>query len=191
MEKPLADDAFLKLEKVSEIVKEAGYLAASLFSDQMGRLVRSKAPGNLVSDADHRVEQLIRERLNSNFPNVPVIGEEFGGDQAMIYWSVDPIDGTSNFLSGLPIWAVSVGLVEDGTPTLGVIFAPMLNVFARGTIFGGYEFEGMSKRSAPQCSKTYAVGKSPRGHLRNGMWWSVRSWTLAARSLILGPALFR
>jgi myo-inositol-1(or 4)-monophosphatase len=59
-------------------------------------------------------------------PDIPLVGEERGGATSDRYWLVDPLDGTTNFLHGFPIVAVSVALVEDGRPTVGVVHAPFL-----------------------------------------------------------------
>lgn len=81
-----------------------------------------------VSDADLAVEQVIRRVLGAERPGDAVLGEEFGGDAEFSgrQWVVDPIDGTKNFVRGVPVWASLIALLEDGVPVVGVVSAPAL-----------------------------------------------------------------
>ena len=87
--------------------------------------VREKAPGDWVTAADLASEAAVREVLERE-TGIAVFGEEFGGDRAETCWLVDPLDGTANFVHGFPIVGVSVALVADGVPVVGVVHAPML-----------------------------------------------------------------
>ena len=89
--------------------------------------VSRKAPGDFVSRADTRAEEIIREILTEARPNYGWLGEEGGetkGDDPTRRWIVDPLDGTTNFLHGLPHWAVSIALEHKGEIVAGVIFNP-------------------------------------------------------------------
>ncbi len=80
-----------------------------------------------VSEADHAAEQLIRDRINAARPGDAVLGEEFGTDgESARRWIVDPIDGTKNYVRGIPVWATLIGLEEDGVMRVGVVSAPAL-----------------------------------------------------------------
>jgi len=81
-----------------------------------------------VSDADRAVERLIRDRLAKARPDDTVIGEEYGGaaGTADREWIVDPIDGTKNFVRGMPVWATLIALRADGDVVVGVVSAPAL-----------------------------------------------------------------
>lgn len=85
-----------------------------------------------VSDADLAVETAIRERLAVDRPDDVVVGEEFGGAAAEVAhrrWIVDPIDGTKNFVRGVPIWATLIALIDGppgADPVVGVVSAPAL-----------------------------------------------------------------
>ena len=100
-----------------------------------GAVVRMQAPGatqrkgagDYVSDADREAERAIGKVLLGQTPDIPVFGEEFGGEPADRYWLVDPIDGTTNFLHGFPAVGVSVALIQDGRPVVGVVAAPLLD----------------------------------------------------------------
>ncbi|HJQ45756.1 MAG TPA: histidinol-phosphatase [Amycolatopsis sp.] len=90
--------------------------------------VDSKPDRTPVTDADTAVEDAVRELLAGERPMDAVVGEERGGESwsAGRVWILDPIDGTKNFLRGAPVWATLIALVEDGTPTVGMISAPLL-----------------------------------------------------------------
>lgn len=108
---------------------EAGQLALS-YREQDDLEVRSKGVLDWVTEADLATERLIRRRISETFPDDHVLGEEGHSDAAHIgethaTWVVDPIDGTTCFVSGLPSWCVSIACVdEQGHPFLGVIRDP-------------------------------------------------------------------
>src|SRR5699024_2386114 len=80
-----------------------------------------------VTDADRAAEQLVRSQLSRSRSRDQVIGEEFGTTGASPrQWVIDPIDGTSNFVRGVPVWGTLIGLIEDGRPVVGLVSAPSL-----------------------------------------------------------------
>ena len=81
-----------------------------------------------VSDADLAVERTLRATLADTRPADAVLGEEFGGNAVFTgrQWVIDPIDGTKNFVRGVPVWASLIALLEDGVPVVGVVSAPAL-----------------------------------------------------------------
>jgi myo-inositol-1(or 4)-monophosphatase len=85
-----------------------------------------KGPGDYVTDVDRASERAISEVLARATPDVPIVGEETGGDHGDRWWVVDPLDGTTNFLHRFPAVAVSVALVELGRPVAGAVHAPFL-----------------------------------------------------------------
>jgi myo-inositol-1(or 4)-monophosphatase len=96
---------------------------------------------NLVTEYDKRSEALIVERLAAAFPADRIVAEEgttaAGDPGAERVWYVDPLDGTTNFAHGLPIFSVSIGLVDGKRPLLGVVEAPALGWSFTGTTTGG------------------------------------------------------
>ena len=95
-------------------------------------LVTSKPDRTPVTDADRAVEQAIRDRLAAERPDDGILGEEFGtaegvGSGTHRQWIIDPIDGTANFLRGVPIWGTLIALAIDGVPVVGVVSAPALD----------------------------------------------------------------
>jgi histidinol-phosphatase len=81
-----------------------------------------------VSDADRSVETGLRGTLSRVRPDDSVVGEEFGGSTTLAgrQWIIDPIDGTKNFVRGVPVWASLIALLDDGMPHVGVVSAPAL-----------------------------------------------------------------
>lgn len=89
--------------------------------------VETKPDLTEVTDADRTAEEMIRAQLARVRSRDQVIGEEFGSTgTGSRQWIVDPIDGTSNFVRGVPVWATLIGLVEDGEVVVGVVSAPAL-----------------------------------------------------------------
>ncbi|RDI68945.1 inositol monophosphatase family protein [Nocardia pseudobrasiliensis] len=90
--------------------------------------VDSKPDLTPVSDADLAVERALRDVLGRERGGDAVLGEEFGGAAEFSgrQWVIDPIDGTKNFVRGVPVWASLIALLEDGVPVVGVVSAPAL-----------------------------------------------------------------
>jgi myo-inositol-1(or 4)-monophosphatase len=109
------------------VADRAARAGGDIVRSYFGRLedVQEKAPGDWVSEADFESEHAIRELLTVE-SGLPVFGEEAGGEDFDTGWLVDPLDGTSNFLHGFDAVGVSVGLIADGEPVVGVVHAPLL-----------------------------------------------------------------
>jgi fructose-1,6-bisphosphatase/inositol monophosphatase family enzyme len=103
-----------------------------------------KANLTYVTDLDQYLEQLIRQRLGARFPDDLLTGEEYEaeGGTGPRRWSIDPIDGTGNLVHGLPLWAISIGLIVAGEPTLGVIAIPPLKELFWAVKGGGAWLDG-------------------------------------------------
>jgi myo-inositol-1(or 4)-monophosphatase len=117
------------LDRLLAVALAAARVGGTVVSEEFGapREVREKAPGDWVSAADLRSESAVREVLAAATPDIPVLGEEGGGERGVaLGWLVDPLDGTANFLHGLEAVGVSIGLVEDGVPIVGVVHANLL-----------------------------------------------------------------
>lgn len=87
--------------------------------------VSRKGPGDFVSAADHKAEKVLRESLEKARPDFGFVMEESGvveGKDSQHRWHIDPLDGTTNFLHGIPHWAISVGLEREGTLVAGVVY---------------------------------------------------------------------
>lgn len=114
------------MEELIGWAREGGAIALSAFKKVAGR---RKADQSWVTEADLAIERLLVERITGRFPMHGVIGEEQTRralDHEFL-WAIDPLDGTAVFLSGLPMWGVSLGLLRHGQPYLGVIYLPLLD----------------------------------------------------------------
>lgn len=116
------------LELALRLADEADTITRARFG-ALDLRVDSKPDLTPVSDADLAVERALRAVLALERPGDDVLGEEFGGDAKFAgrQWVIDPIDGTKNFVRGVPVWASLVALLEDGVPVVGVVSAPALN----------------------------------------------------------------
>ncbi|MFQ5534881.1 MAG: 3'(2'),5'-bisphosphate nucleotidase CysQ [Sphingomonadales bacterium] len=123
-------------DQLTDIALAAGAVILDIYNNDV--TVRTKDDRSPVTNADEAAEKLILARLSVLTPDIPVIAEErvardgapeTVGDR---FWLVDPLDGTREFISRNGEFTVNIALIEDGTPTLGVVFAP-----ARGRLFWG------------------------------------------------------
>jgi histidinol-phosphatase len=90
--------------------------------------IRAKADGSFVTHVDQAIERHIRERLADRYPPHDVVGEEYeaSGSDASVRWYVDPIDGTHNFMRGIPLYGTLIAVERDGELQVGVVSAPAL-----------------------------------------------------------------
>lgn len=108
-----------------DIARESGALLAQHF--KRPKEIFYKGASDLVTDADRRSEALIIERLRSHFPKHGIVAEEGGGGRtdSDYCWYVDPLDGTTNFAHGFPVFCVTLGLAYRGETVAGVVFDPI------------------------------------------------------------------
>ena len=132
------NNSITRLLAAEAVALRAGMLALDYFrSEGLERL--SKGPQDFVSEADIKVEALIRETISTAFPEDGMLGEEDGlrAGTSGYTWVVDPIDGTTNFLDGLPGWVVSVAVLKGEAVEIGVIQDP-----CAGELFMAYRGGG-------------------------------------------------
>ena len=113
------------LNLMIKAARKAGRSLVKDFREVENLQVSSKGPGDFVSKADREAERILKEELMAGRPNYGWLGEETGeteGTDPTRRWIVDPLDGTTNFLHGLPHWAVSVALEHKGEIVAGVVF---------------------------------------------------------------------
>ena len=116
-----ADLSFaLELADLADAITTERFQAADL-------IVETKPDLSPVTEADRAVEQVLRKRIGEERPGHSVVGEEFGADDpGGARWILDPIDGTKNYLRGLPVWATLIALEREGRVEVGVVSAPAL-----------------------------------------------------------------
>jgi histidinol-phosphatase len=134
--------------------------------------VANKPDQTPVTDADRAAEELVRSQLRRTRPRDAVIGEEFDqtGHGAR-QWIIDPIDGTKNFLRGVPVWATLIALVDGGAPVLGVVSAPALNRrwwAATGT--GAWTGRSLSAAKRIQVSGVEELANASLAYASLGGW---------------------
>ncbi len=109
-----------------------------------------------MTEADTAVERLLRERIADTFPDHGVVGEEFGTDAggATVRWFVDPIDGTHNYMRGVPVFATLLGVERDGELQAGIISAPAMAgrwfAWRGGGAWGAGPMAGLDRAGSPR-----------------------------------------
>lgn len=119
----------MNLPAMLEHARGAVAQARKILDETPVSAVRSKDERDLVSNVDVMVERGVRRYLGEQTPHIEFIGEEEGGegDGSGVTWVFDPVDGTSNFLHGLPLFGISLALVVERRPVVGVIALPGLD----------------------------------------------------------------
>ena len=119
-------DAAADLELAIRVAREAGHLLSARFGGPAAGVDSKSSSTDLVSDADREAEQAIVALLRAERPDDGILAEEGASATAASgrRWVIDPLDGTTNFLYGLPVWAVSIALEDDGGALVGVVFDP-------------------------------------------------------------------
>jgi myo-inositol-1(or 4)-monophosphatase len=120
-------------------VRAAGAMLLGERPDDLGVAATKSSPTDVVTEMDRASEKLIVERIRQARPGDAFLGEEGGtsGGAARVRWIIDPIDGTVNYLYGLPDWAISIAAEVDGETAAGVVAAPV-----RGELFTAVRGEG-------------------------------------------------
>ena len=152
-----------QIEKIINCAYAAGEIAANF--QKSGNFEIMKKPDNSsVTSADIAVSKFISQKLNEEFPQIPIICEEGKLREAQdIFWLIDPIDGTSGFIEGKAEFAVNIALIKDGRAIFGLIYAPL---FEGGKmIFSDHENKIITQNNAGE-KKTLAFKKSVPNILR-------------------------
>lgn len=166
---PSADLAFaLELADLADTISLPRFRSADL-------TVETKPDRTFVTDADQAVEAAIRARIGTERPADGFFGEESGReDRGSRRWIVDPIDGTANFLRGVPNWATLIALEVDGTPSVGVVSAPAFG--ARWWAETGGGSWGLRAGEQPRRLRVSAVRELEHASLS---FQSIEQWDLA------------
>ena len=157
------------LETATDIAREAGALLNDFLARRIG--FELKGEFDLVTEADRSSEWLIVERLKKHFPSHSVVAEEGSGSErsSEYRWYVDPLDGTTNFAHGFPMFNVTLALEHAGELIAGVIFDPVHNEMFTAEKGGGAFLNGapicVSKVSAIESSLTATGFPSRKRHL--------------------------
>jgi myo-inositol-1(or 4)-monophosphatase len=151
-------DLDVRLRVAQAVVREAGQLAADYFARRATLTIDRKGAQDLVSIADRSCEDLIVSGLSALFPEDSFLGEEGGvrkpGGEAV--WVIDPIDGTHNFLTGVPFWCISLALVVAGEAVLGLIYHPAEDELFAARSGGGAFLNGVPMKVSGETEVTRA-----------------------------------
>jgi myo-inositol-1(or 4)-monophosphatase len=146
------------LDLAVELARRAGALALSMHSG-LGTSDTKSSPTDVVTAADRASEELLVSGIRSARPDDGVLGEEgasFEGSSG-VRWVVDPIDGTVNYLYGLPQWAVSIGVEVDGVTEVGVVFDPAKDELFSAVRGGGAQLDGRPLRCTAATELSQAM----------------------------------
>jgi len=156
-----------RLEFAVRVAQEAGALALKLRPPPGAPVATLKGTQDWLTEADLAVEKLLAERLGGTFPEDGFQGEETGrGRSGALRWVVDPIDGTANYARGAPRFCVSVGLLEDRTPLVGVLVAPALGEVFAARHGAGATLNGVPIRAAATTDLSRAMVECGWSHRR-------------------------
>lgn len=126
-DRPLVRRLAERLSFASALIEVAGELALGYFARVGTLTVQTKGAQDMATEADLAVEALIRERIETHFPNDGMLGEETGYRGPVDpegVWVVDPIDGTQPFVSGIPTWCISIAFVQGEEVMFGLVNNP-------------------------------------------------------------------
>lgn len=144
------------LSLASELVRDAGALAARMLRDGLTTHYKTSV-SDVVSAADHAAEDLVVGRLSAERPHDGLVGEEGAESPGSRTWYIDPVDGTYNFLSGIPYWCSALALVDEEGPVLGAVYFPAVDELWLGgrdhpTSCNGYEVPRLVDQPMSQIS---------------------------------------
>lgn len=164
-----------ELQEIENVAVELATLAGAEITRTLGSIFTVRYKTGLagtemslrdpVSEVDGRIESLIRARIGERFPDHGIVGEEMkdrcGRDHAYL-WAVDPIDGTTNFVNGFPLFAASIGVLCDGRPVVGALWCSISHALRAGVYHaheGGtlrFESDEVTPRVNPEVRRKLA-----------------------------------
>ncbi|WP_170415636.1 inositol monophosphatase family protein [Ruegeria atlantica] len=154
------------------VAEEAGAQALKYFANRDTLVIDQKGSQDWVSEADRNVETFIRARIASAFPDDGIYGEEHAAKTGSsgFDWVIDPIDGTTNFVNGIPAWTIVLAGVSNGKTQVGVIFEPNVDetyvaMKGKGVTLNGQPIQVAS--NVGLASGTVSVGYSNRVEASN------------------------
>ena len=181
----LTDDLLVELEAHAiDLARGAGAILSRYFGSPMGIEYKDKQKHDPVTAADKECQEYLTEAISSRYPDHGIVGEEDEESEDSVapdvVWVVDPLDGTKNFLNGLPVFACSIGVLYRGVPIVGAVYIPWLAQVGgvvmharsgggafleqeRVTVSGGEESEGQRLVGLPgSFSAAFRLGKAMR-----------------------------
>jgi myo-inositol-1(or 4)-monophosphatase len=156
-----------------ELARAAGERAVAAFRTSIELEFKGKRQDHPVTVLDREIETFLRAGLRQAFPDHGLLGEEHADDIAATadhVWVLDPVDGTANFASGVPVWGISLGLLRGGRPVVGCIWVPVGPSLRPGAyharLGGGTQFEGQPVHVSRAPDERGQLMSLPGGYLR-------------------------
>jgi len=150
------------------VAREAAMLAGEMMQDRFEKAkeITYKGPGDVVTDVDQRIEAEVFALLGTEFPDMSLVGEESSPDLRAdkgYAWILDPIDGTRNYASGIPLYSTVVGLALNGEVLVGINYDPTRNdlfeaVRGEGAFLNGERIEVSDKATLEECVIGFDLG---------------------------------
>jgi len=149
---PLARSGKSALEVAVEAAREAGKILLDYFHSQ--KTITRKGEINLVTDVDYRSEKVILELLGREYPDFNIVSEESNSSATVsgYTWIVDPLDGTNNYIFGIPMFCTNIALVENDRIVLGVTYDPLRDELFRVQSGRGVYLNGLAVRVSGESS---------------------------------------
>ena len=174
------------LTVATEAAKKGGAIVFDYFETAIKREI--KADKSFVTAADKDAETAILKEIKKHFPDHGILSEESEEEKSTspFQWVIDPLDGTANFLNGIPMFAVSIAVLKDGVPVAGVVYHPI-----GGAMYSAEKGKGMTWKGKPAhvsedgCEHamiSFGPGKKEKEHL-NKMLYNAESFVKSKRYL--------
>lgn len=178
-----------RLEFAIDIARKAGAFASLHFASIDSLVIESKGHQDLVSNADKETEKLIRKAIEAAFPDDGIVGEEYARTHGTsgFDWVIDPIDGTANFVRGIPQWCVALAVAHHGEAVIGVINEP-----SSGELFHAMKGSGAFCNGKPiSTAKGADIGEGSVGTGYSGRVHGANIVKAVAELVSAGSMFFR
>ena len=163
-----------ELKSAIEGAKEAGSIILQYYQSKYE--TRNKSYHNPVTSADHAADTFLKNKLTGLYPNYGWLSEETVDSRERLNnsltWVVDPLDGTKEFIEGIPHFVVSIALVKNGEPVIGVLYNPISEELFTATKGGGAFLNGKKLSCSKEKVFKNMVILNSRSETRNGLWKS-------------------
>lgn len=178
----------------AEIAKTLGGLLAVRYKTA----VKDDVWRDPVSEVDHEVEGMIRERLAGHFPDHDIIGEEMDARPSRDHdfvWAVDPIDGTANFVNGFPLFSASIGVLHQGKPVVGALWCSVSHALRAGvyhaTAGGKLRFDGADVTPKINPAVRRRLIGVPAAVESDGLWETRKTGSAALECAMVAAGLLQ
>jgi myo-inositol-1(or 4)-monophosphatase len=189
----------------AEIVNALGGLLSIKYKSDLAADLDAMTYRDPVSEVDHRCEVLLRARIAERFPDHDIIGEEINDrapdtPYADYIWAVDPIDGTSNFINGFPMFAASIGVIHHGRPVVGALWCSTTHALRAGIYHGRaggklqFDEQPIDRKPNPAVQRRLAgdpTGGSGGGKDLGFMWETRKTGSAAVECAFVAAGLLR